>query len=77
MGEERMIRSIYNLTVALIIGLVTLFGMLAITVGIPFVVSWAVVSLACLILHAVFSWFYVWALTLALVVLIAMSIEGY
>ena len=70
-----MIRSIYNLTVALIIGLVTLFGMLAITVGIPFVVSWAVISLACLILHAVFAWFYVWALTLALVVLIAMSIE--
>ena len=72
-----MIRSIYNLTVALIIGLVTLFGMLAITVGIPFIVSWAVISLSCLILHAVFTWFYVWVLTLALVVLIAMSIEGY
>lgn len=70
-----MIRAIYKLTVALIIGLVTLFGILAITVGIPFIVSWAVISLACLILHAVFTWFYVWALTLALVVLIAMSIE--
>ena len=70
-----MIRSIYNLLVALFMGIITLFGMLAITVGIPFVVSWAVVSLACLILHAVFAWFYVWALTLALVVLIAMSIE--
>ena len=70
-----MIRSIYNLVSALIIGLVTLFGMLAITVGIPFIVSWAVISLACLILHAVFTWFYVWALTLALVVLIAMSLE--
>lgn len=70
-----MIRSIYDLIVALIIGIVTLFGMLAITIGIPFIVSWVVVSLACLILHAVFAWFYVWALTLALVVLIAMSLE--
>lgn len=70
-----MIRAIYKLTVALIIGLVTLFGMLAITVGIPFIVSLAIVSLTCLILHAVFTWFYVWALTLVLVVLIAMSLE--
>lgn len=72
-----MIRSICNLIAALFIGIVTLFGVLAITVGIPFVISWAIVSLACLILHAVFAWFYVWTLTLALVVLIAMSIEGY
>ncbi len=70
-----MIRAIYELSVALIIGIVTLFGMLAITVGIPFIISWAVISLACLILHATFAWFYVWALTLALGVLIAMSIE--
>lgn len=70
-----MIRSIYNLLAALIIGIVTLFVMLAITVGIPFIVSWAVISLAYLILHAVFTWFYVWALTLALIVLIAMSID--
>lgn len=70
-----MIRAIYELTVALIIGIVTLFGLLSITVGIPFIVSWAVVSLACFVLHAAFTWFYVWALTLALVVLIAMSIE--
>lgn len=70
-----MIRSIYDLIVALFMGLITLCGMLAIVVGIPFIVSWAVISLACLILHAVFAWFYVWVLTLALVVLIAMSIE--
>lgn len=70
-----MIRSIYNLIAALFIGIITLFGMLAITVGIPFIVSWAVISLACLMLHAAFTWFYVWVLTLALVVLIAMSLE--
>lgn len=70
-----MIRSIYNLLVALFMGIITLFGMLAIVVGIPFIVSWAVISLACLILHAVFAWFYVWVLTLALIVVIAMSID--
>lgn len=70
-----MMRSIYNLMVALFIGIITLIGMLAIVVGVPFIISWIVVSLACLILHAVFAWFYVWVLTLALVVLIAMSID--
>lgn len=70
-----MIRSIYNLLVALFMGIITLFGMLAIVVGVPFIASWAVVSLACFILHAVFTWFYVWVLTLALIVLIAMSID--
>lgn len=70
-----MIRSIYNLLVALFMGIITLFGMLAIVVGVPFIVSWAVVSLACFVIHAAFTWFYVWVLTLALVVLIAMSIE--
>lgn len=72
-----MIRSIYNLLVALFMVIITLFGMLAITIGIPFIISWAVVSLSCLILHAAFTWFYVWVLTFVLVVLIAMSIEGY
>lgn len=72
-----MIRSIYDLIVALFKGLITLFVVLAIVVGIPFIVSWAVVSLACLILHATFAWFYVWDLTFALIVLLAMSIEGY
>lgn len=70
-----MIRSIYNLIAALFIGIVTLFVMLAIVVGVPFIISWAVVSLACLILHAVFTWFYVWVLTFALIVVIAMSID--
>lgn len=70
-----MIKAIYELLIALFIGIITLFGMLAITVGIPFVVSWAIVSLACLILHAAFTWFYVWVLTLSLIVLIAMSLE--
>lgn len=70
-----MIKPIYDLIVALFMGIITLFGILAIVVGVPFIISWAIVSLACFLLHAAFTWFYVWVLTLALVVLIAMSID--
>lgn len=70
-----MIKAIYKLMTALFIGIITLIGTLAIVIGIPFIISWAVVSLACLILHAAFTWFYVWVLTFALVALIGMSFE--
>jgi len=70
-----MLKALINLTVTVVWGMFVILCILALIVGIPYILAACAVGLACLLLHVAFNWFWMHMLALVIIILLCMCIE--
>ena len=70
-----MVKALVKLTGAVVWGMFVILCVLALVIGIPYIIAACAVGLICLLLHVAFNWFWLHMLTFVIIILLYMCIE--
>lgn len=70
-----MLKALINLIVTVVWGMFVILCVLALMIGIPYILAACAVGLMCLLLHVAFNWFWMHVLAFAIIILLCMCTE--
>ena len=70
-----MVKALINLAATVVWGLFVILCILALIIGVPYIIAACAVGLMCLLLHVAFNWFWTHVLALVIIVLLTMCTE--
>ena len=70
-----MLKALINLAGTIVWGMFVILCILALIIGIPYILAACAVGLACLLLHVAFNWYWTHMLALVIIILLCMCIE--